>query len=118
MTSASQLTRQSRRERKRRMPCQSASFGKERFDPNFSLVQGLLVGQGPLVAPHPFEIAGMEGPMHLPPLITRGTLRFDRTRIPSVAIGAVLCHLRCILQPREWQRVAIGGSIEIVRCVL
>ena len=118
MTSASQLTRQSRRQRKRRMPCQSAGFGKERFDPDFSRVQGFLVGQGLLVAPHPFEIAGMEGPMHLPTLITGGTLRFEWTRITSGGIGAVLCLLRFILHPREVQGLALGADREIVRGVI
>src|SRR6266487_4377284 len=93
-------------------------FGKERFDPDFSLVQGFLVGQGLLVAPHPFEIVCVEGSVHLPTLITGGTLRFEWTRITGGCVCSVFRLFYLVLHPPEMQRLTVGADVAIVRGVI
>jgi len=89
-------------------------FCKQRLHPHFPFPHGLLIGFRVVIAPHPFEVAGMERPMHLTTLITGGTLRFERTRITRGSVGAVLCLLPGILHPRKVQQLAVWAAIAVM----
>src|SRR5260221_10134954 len=87
---------------------------KQRLHPHFPFPPGLLIGFRLVIAPHPFEVAGMERPMHLTTLITRGTLCFEWTRITRGRVGPALCLLPCILHPREVQQLPVWAAITVM----
>jgi hypothetical protein len=74
---------------------------KEWFHPHFPFPYGLLIGFCLVIAPHSFEVAGMERPMHLTTLITGGSLRFEWTRITRGSLGFVLCLLPGIFPQKK-----------------
>src|SRR5260370_26228544 len=87
---------------------------KQRLHPHFPFPHGLLIGFRVVIAPYPFEVAGMERPMHLTTLITRGTLCFEWTRITRGRVGPALCLLPCILHAREAQQLAVWAEITVM----
>ncbi len=60
----------------------------------------------------------MKRPMHLTTLITRGTLRFEWTRITPGSLGAVLCLLPGILHPGKVQQLAVWTEIAVMLGVI
>jgi hypothetical protein len=101
-------------------------LGKQRFDPDLALVHSFVVGEGLVVALHPFQVVGVKRPMQLPTLVAGSTLRFDWTGIARSGTCPVFHFLRCVFYPRwqEWlplrSKIAIvfgivaelGGSVE------
>ena len=56
----------------------------------------------------------MERPMYLTTLITRGTLRFEWTRITSSSVGTVLCFLPGIRHASKVQQLAVWAEIVVM----
>src|SRR5436305_1506007 len=93
-------------------------FCKERFDPDLPFAHGFVVSLRLVVALDAFEIGGMEGAMHLPTVVARGTVRFQRTGIAGGGIRTVFSLLRLGFYPSEAQWLTIGADVEIVCCIV
>src|SRR5207245_447359 len=91
---------------------------KQRFDPDLPLAHGFVVSLRLVVALDAFEIGGMEGAMHLPTVVARGTVRFQRTGIACGGIRTVFYLFRLGFYPGETQRLTIGADVEIVCCIV
>src|SRR5260370_31886774 len=89
-------------------------FRKEGFDPDLSFAQCLLISEGLVVAPHPFEIVGMKRAMHLPTVVTGSTLRFEWTGITGGWVPPILRLLGFVLHPRQAEWLTMGADVGIV----
>ena len=65
------------------------ALSKERCDPDTALPIGFLVGFGRIVVSDPIQYLLIDTAAETSPLLTGGTLRFERAGIAVLGIGAI-----------------------------
>src|SRR5688572_3022491 len=88
-------------------------FAEERFDPDLAFAHGFCVGGGGVIAPHPLQILGVEGAVHLTPLIAAGAGSFDRAAIAGRGSRAVDDDLFLVLRGSSPEWVALRALVLI-----
>jgi hypothetical protein len=79
VTRASQLTEPVPTQAKTSHPVPFFGLSEEWFDPHFTFVHGLLIGERLVIALHSFHVIGVKRTMQLPTVVTLRALRFDWT---------------------------------------
>src|SRR5215467_11065002 len=66
------------------------ALGKQRFHPDAALAHGFLIRLGRMIGADPLQVLLIETTSEGPPMLTRGTVLFERTGIAGGRIGSIL----------------------------
>src|SRR5262249_34960473 len=90
------------------------AFCKQWFHPHAAFAHGFLIGWCLVVALHTFKRAGMERPMDLTTLMTRGTLRFEGACIAGGSISAIFLRPFRVAVRFQAQYGSVWACIDIL----